>query len=334
MEKIKAVNLGGWFVLEKWMKPEMFEEYNIPKRCETSFVCNHPFAKKALEKHWESWITIEDIFWLKNAGINLVRIPVPWWLFPEDFVFPYPYHTPIKYLDKAMDFIHEAGMKVMIDLHTAPGSQNGFDNGGIDGERTWQDDLNNIEVTTQVLEKIALRYKDHPALHSIQFLNEPHRAIDIDLIKNFYLDSYKRLRKILSPNIGLVFHDAFRFSEWNDFFLDNHFENVYFDTHIYQCFDEYFDRIDTTTFLNHPFFVQTKLEKMEKIVPVIIGEWSLGARRMEFDGPREMFETSYSTNQLKAYESVTGWVFWSYKISDFNSGWNFRALVERGIIQL
>ena len=26
MKPIKAVNLGGWFVLESWMKPSLFEE--------------------------------------------------------------------------------------------------------------------------------------------------------------------------------------------------------------------------------------------------------------------------------------------------------------------
>ena len=39
----------------------------------------------------------------------------------------------IEYLDKAFDWAEETGLQILIDLHTAPDSQNGFDNGGICG---------------------------------------------------------------------------------------------------------------------------------------------------------------------------------------------------------
>ena len=334
MEKIRAVNLGGWFVLEKWMKPSLFDEYPISKRCETSFVTEHPFAKERLQDHWQTWIQKEDLVWLKEQGINLVRLPIPWWLFPEEFAFPYPYQTPIKYIDQFMDLAEEVGMKVMLDLHTSPGSQNGFDNGGIDGVMTWHLDPNNIEITTQVLEKIALRYYNHPALHSLQLLNEPHREIDLTLIQNFYLDAYKRLRTILLEDTYIVFHDAFRFSEWKPFFENNQFKNVILDTHIYQCFSSYFEEIELEKFLAHPKTYQKSLQEMEELVPVIVGEWSLGAGRKDTVDFREKFEKEYFEAQYQVFQTITGWVFWSYKIENYQSGWNFRSLIERMIIKL
>ena len=334
MEKLRSVNLGGWFGLERWMKPELFDEFAIPKRCETSFVMNHPNAEAALQAHWQSWVTKEDILWLKANGINVVRIPIPWWLFPEDFASEFPYVSPLKYIDQAMDFIHEAGLKVMLDLHTAPGSQNGFDNGGIDGVLSWHLDTRNIDVTIEVLAKIAERYKNHPALHSLQVLNEPHMSIDIHIIEDFYTRSYERLRVILKPSTPIVFHDAFRFMHWEAFFQAKKWDNVILDTHVYQCFDPFFDKMDANTFLNHPFNVQERLERMEKTIPVVVGEWSLGAGRFEYAGSRIEFEKQYAKNQFEAFQNITGWIFWAYKIKDVNSGWNFRGLVERGIIAL
>ncbi|MBU0997490.1 MAG: cellulase family glycosylhydrolase [Firmicutes bacterium] len=333
MEKIKSVNLGGWFVLERWMKPTLFDDTQNPARCETSFVTNDPHAKEKLIEHWQTWITKEDIAWLKKQGINLVRIPIPWWLFPDKFPSEHPYHSPLLYLDKALDFIHQEGMKVMLDLHTAPGSQNGFDNGGIDGVMTWHLDPQNITTTISVLEEIAKRYKNHPALHSLQVLNEPHMTIDMNIIEDFYIRSYEVLRPILREETFIVFHDAFRFNHWGPFFQEHQWKNVILDTHVYQCFGNHFDHMDATEFLNVPFDTQQRLVKMEEIVPVVVGEWSLGARQIDYDGTRFEFEQRFAENQLKAFSSITGWIFWSYKISDYLSGWNFRGLVERGILK-
>lgn len=334
MEKFKSVNLGGWFVLERWMKPALFEGANTTKRCETSFVQHHPQALEKLEEHWKTWITIDDIHWLKQQGIDVVRIPIPWWLFPEKFPSEFPYHTPIKFLDHAMDFIHEAGLKVMLDLHTAPGSQNGFDNGGIDGVQTWHLDPQNITTTILVLKEIALHYKNHPALHSLQVLNEPHMTIDKKIIEDFYERSYQILRPILRDETAIVFHDAFHLDYWKPFFETHQWNNVVLDTHVYQCFGDHFNHMESQEFLRLPFKTEKRLKDMEKVVPVVVGEWSLGARQIEYSGTRAEFEQKYAKNQIKAFSSVTGWIFWSYKISDYNSGWNFRGLVERGIINL
>ncbi len=334
MEKIKSVNLGGWFVLERWMKPSLFEETNHKERCETSFVLHHPSPRQTLESHWQTWITKDDIHWLKENGINLVRIPIPWWLFPDTFQTKTPYISPLQYIHQAMDFIDSEGMKVMLDLHTAPGSQNGFDNGGIDGVLTWHLDSKNIDMTIEVLKMIALEFKDHRALHSLQVLNEPHMSIDISIIEDFYDRSYLALRQILKPETYIVFHDSFRLHHWVPFFQTRNWKNVILDTHIYQCFSDYFNQITETEFLNHPFKIAEELEKIDQVIPLVVGEWSLGARHFETSKSRIEFEQAFFNNQLTVFSKITGWIFWSYKISDYESGWNFRGLVERGIIAL
>ena len=126
MSDIKGVNLGGWFVLESWIKPSLFE--NIDSRDETGFCTLNPHAKQDLIKHWETFITKEDFIYLKSIGINSVRLPIPWWLEGEK-----PYFSALPYIHKAFKWADEVGIDVLLDLHTAPGCQNGFDNGGIEG---------------------------------------------------------------------------------------------------------------------------------------------------------------------------------------------------------
>ena len=334
MEKIKAVNLGGWFVLERWMTPALFSDSGSEMRCETSFVKHHPNPKVALEQHWQTWITKADFTWISEHGINVVRIPVPWWIFPELDNSNIPYHSPLRYLDQAMEWAKETSLSVMIDLHTAPGSQNGFDNGGIDGVLTWHHDPKNIEKTVEVLKALASRYGLHPALHSIQALNEPHWTIDLSILQSFYRQVYQTIRPILPKHVAIVFHDGFRLKEWVDFFQTEAMENVILDTHLYQCFDDKFRHMDAQTFLAYPEENLKAMKLYENIVPVIVGEWSLGAGKIDYPLGREAFEKTYAEAQFRAYSQVAGWVFWSYKIADYNSGWNFRSLVERGLIQL
>src|SRR5574338_578838 len=89
--------------------------------------------------HWASWITREDFAWIAERGINAVRIPFGHWIFGPDYPYHRAYGTDrhpfvtggIEVLDQAMGWAAELGLRVVLDLHAAPGCQNGFDNGGI-----------------------------------------------------------------------------------------------------------------------------------------------------------------------------------------------------------
>ena len=84
--KIRGVNLGGWLVLEKWIKPSLFSEWDAfdkkaPKDqwtyCET---LGKTECKKRLEQHWDTWVTESTISDLADAGITHVRIPIGHWI--------------------------------------------------------------------------------------------------------------------------------------------------------------------------------------------------------------------------------------------------------------
>lgn len=312
------------------MKPSMFEQHGVVGKDETCFSLQVPNLKEVLDEHYKTWITKEDILWLKQSGVTLVRIPVPWWLFGVS-----PYNRSVEYIDEALQMIASCGMDFMLDLHTAPGCQNGFDNGGIEGQLDWHKDDANIELTIQILEQIATRYKDYDHFHSIQVLNEPFLPIPLNTVQKFYLDAYTRLRKILKEQY-IIFHDSFRLMEWESFFKDNEFYNVVLDAHLYQCFGSSFLKFNKEQHIHETQHRKKELIKIERFVPLIIGEWSLGLNRNEFVNEHNIneVEKAYASAQLDMFQSCSGHTFWSYKIENENSGWNFRSLVERGIIDL
>lgn len=328
---IKGVNLGGWFVLESWMTPDLFK--GLDTRDETGFVTLHSNPAKALKNHWETFITKADFQYLAANGIHHVRLPIPWWLCDDA-----PYINPLPFIKQAMKLAHETGIKVLLDLHTAPGCQNGFDNGGIEGVMTWHLDQANINLTIERLAFIAKTFKDEPALSGIQVLNEPHRSIDDAIIIDFYLKAYQAIRR--HTDITVVFHDAFRadLPIWKPFFTQNQLHNVMFDIHPYHCFDE---GLIKGSFQDHINVVLKKrlplIRELASIVPLVIGEWSLGIRydtmQKEVPFDEALHDRLLMALQLYAYQHAHGHYFWSYKIArDSHVRWDFRRLVEAGIM--
>ena len=67
--------VGSWFVLEPWISPAPFRFAKAPAQCDLD-VAHGSHAKEVLETHWDTWIVEEDWKWIKDRGINTVRIPV------------------------------------------------------------------------------------------------------------------------------------------------------------------------------------------------------------------------------------------------------------------
>ncbi len=330
MDKIRGVNLGGWFVLERWMTKELFEENNVTGKDETKFNEQVTNKEEILNNHYETFITKDDLVWIKETGLNLVRIPVPWWLYGEG-----GYHKSIDYIDRALQWCDDLELPFMLDLHTAPGCQNGFDNGGIEGVLDWPHKKEYIDKTIEVLVRITTRYQKHKMFHSICVLNEPFLTIDKKIIDKFYIDSYNALRKV-SKDLIIFFHDSFRLEHWEQFFKENTFHNVVLDTHLYQCFTEASGRLSLEEHLKAAHSRKQRLEKVSKFVDVIVGEWSLGLRRNESINDDTIIDamTQYAQAQITSMRECKGHTFWSYKVSDKMGGWHLRSLIENKIINL
>jgi len=186
-ERFVGVNLGGWFVLESWIYPQWWQQVtngSVPdgqgewQFCET---LGPAACSEVLEPHWDSWVTQADLQALASAGVTHVRIPVGYWILGGDYILPSePYIAGgWPYLLRALGWLHQLGIGAIIDLHGAPGSQNGHDNSGCTGPINWTQPVN-IARTVEVLRALAqlsVGVNADPAtagvIVGIELLNEP-----------------------------------------------------------------------------------------------------------------------------------------------------------------
>lgn len=296
MHKIRGVNLGNWLVLEKWMNLAIFEgttaedEYHLPLQL------SKEVYEARIKIHRSEYITERDFAYIAHIGMNSVRIPVPYFIFGDRE----PFLGCIEELDKAFSWAEKYNLSILIDLHTVPLSQNGFDNGGICGVCRWSQTPEEVEFTLNVLEKLAERYGNHKALFGIQPVNEPltdavwelfdienrykpaepemaigNAPVSLDFLYRFYTEAYNRIRKHTKK--AVVFHDGFQLNAWEAFFKNNTFENVMLDTHQYLMVAEGKGcEQNLESYLN---YIEQELVKpiaeVQKYVDVVCGEWSL-----------------------------------------------------------
>lgn len=343
MEKIRGVNLGNWLVLEKWMQPELFAGTGAEDEVWLNRRMDPEELKEKMKKHRDTFITEADFRFLKGQGINLLRIPVPYFIFGDCR----PFQGCIEYLDRAFEWAEAYGLQILIDLHTVPGSQNGYDNGGLTGVCKWCKNPQDVEFALQVLERLAQRYADREALFGIEVLNEPiswlvyvtapstGKAQDKEeakgsgyvpaaFLENFYTEAYKRLRRILPEDKTIVFHDGFRLRRWGKFFRNANMKNVLLDTHIYIFAMESFVPFHFPwVYRLYVKSQQRLIARIKKDIPVVVGEWCIcnryaekcrkGAEEKEAAEQRKNRYRRIAGMQLSAWDTSAGWIYWSYK---------------------
>jgi glucan 1,3-beta-glucosidase len=355
--KLRGVNLGGWLVLEKWMTPSLFD--GLAATDETSWCVElGRDAPSRLRQHWANFITREDFAWLAAVGINAVRIPLGHWIFGP----PYPYHAAyrgnpfpfveggIEVLDRALDWAEEFGLRVVLDLHAAPGCQNGFDNGGMKDVCEWHTREDFIAHSVAMLARLAERYRTRRCLHGIELLNEPRWDVPTDLLKAYYLRAYDAIRAHCPPeNLAVVFHDGFRSHRaYLGFMQPPVHENVIIDIHRYQCFERADLDMDIEAHMHKAAVLwRDEADEIQRDLGLraIAGEWSLGLNLevvslwapgpfnhalQHMDGlQQDVALRGYAAAQLLAFERYHGWFFWSYR-TESTPHWCLRECVERG----
>lgn len=349
MKKIKGVNLGNWLVLEKWMQESFFEGTGVEDEVWLNRTMGTDHPKEYQEKmkaHRDTYVTEEDFQLIAQHGLNLVRIPVPFFIFGDCGNYP----GCIAYLDQAFDWAEKSGLQILIDLHTVPGSQNGYDNGGLTGVCKWHKNPQDVAYAISVLERLAERYKNRPGLYGIEVLNEPisflvyitapstGRARDrqeakgssyvpMTFLKSFYKEVYRRLRDILPEEKVIVFHDGFRLSAWKNFFIKENMKNVMLDTHIYILAMEGFVPIHKPwVYKTYIQMERKKIEKAEKYTPVLVGEWCISNRYAQMMPAKILSEKETLHEQKERYQKIAnmeckawedashGWIYWNYQM--------------------
>ena len=320
---LKGLNIGGWLILEKWMTPAVFndtdaiDEYTLSQTKE---------GRAAIKAHHKSFIQESDFKWLKEHEIEVIRIPVGYWLFESDEnLVPH-----VKYLDWAMDMAKKYDIQVLIDMHGLKGSQNGRDHSGKSGKSEWFKFKSYRDESIEVLEKIARRYANHPKFWGLQLINEPFPKLFNLKLRAYYKDAAKRLDGILKDT-RLIFSDSFtpRLMSGAMGRLHNNYKVM--DIHVYQPFRPWIRFVSLKNFYRWLDWQKKLHKRLSKKQPIIIGEWSGVIRHEDSikipEHQRDEVTKDYIQKQLEVFNGAEAWFYWTYKTQD-PGVWNYRSLVE------
>jgi glucan 1,3-beta-glucosidase len=78
-----GVNLGNWLVLEKWMSPELFAGTSAEDEYHLWRALSQEAIRERIKTHRDAWVTDRDFHYLAAHGIELIRIPVPYFMFGD-----------------------------------------------------------------------------------------------------------------------------------------------------------------------------------------------------------------------------------------------------------
>lgn len=357
----KGVALGGWLILEPYITPSLFLEFNKTSGKESDIpIDEHSYCKKLgykeaeqrLTKHWDTFYNESDFAQIKEYGLNMVRIPIGYWAF-EKLGNDLYVSGAQKYLDRAIEWASKYDLKVWVDLHGLPGSQNGFDNSGLRNldYPGWFNSTEHIELSHRVLHKIYSKYggqnmtseyKD--TIIGIEVVNEPlGPKLTMSKVKKFYQDSYKDARKTQAVNNTIVFHDAFQLmGYWNHFlsYLDNTTNttlnnyNILIDHHHYEVFSANSLNLSIEQHLLNIKALSSSINAENKYHPAVVGEWlaaltdctpwlngvGIGTR---FEGT-----SPYTNDKIGTCDDVNNWDKWSKEKRK-----NYRKFVEMQLDQ-
>ena len=202
-------------------------------------------ARAYLKRHWDTWVTEDDIAKIADAGLTHVKIPIGHWIIGDIREGEPWVDGDWHFFARAVGWCRKYGLKVVADIHTAPGSQNGFDNSGqLLNQRTarhWSTHPDRVARSIKAVEDVAVAVKDEgmdDIVTGIEILNEIYSDANITTVKEFYDKSFEAIHRIL-PNATVVASDNFDSGQFNGFWTDpNKYSNTLLDTHLYTVFSE------------------------------------------------------------------------------------------------
>jgi glucan 1,3-beta-glucosidase len=325
-DKINGISLGGWFLIEPFISPSLFEQFGddeskIPVD-EYAFTAQlgKEEAARQLGKHWDSWISKDDFKDIKDYGFNLVRIPIGYWAFFTLDDDPYVQGQE-KYFDQALEWAAENDLKVWFDLHGLPGSQNGFDNSGKRGDVDWQKTKENIELSYKTLDYIYGKYGGDnytDTIIGIEIVNEPlSPKLDEKKLLQFYYTSYETFRDEFDSENTFVLQEAFQpIGYWNEHFNKDYknvsskytnftdFHDIIFDHHHYEIFTvDQLKKSSNMRSLDIRNYARS-IGETQKYHPSLVGEWSGAitdcAKWLNGVGTGARYDNTFNESQLVA----------------------------------
>ncbi|KAF8756413.1 glycosyl hydrolase 5 (cellulase A) family [Rhizoctonia solani] len=187
-----------------WITPSLFENTGneqIVDEYTFNTLQDAATVRRILREHWETWIVEDDFRKIAEAGLNHVRLPFGYWSVPRPGNDPTPYNPDAwPYVMKAIDWARKYNLFVIMDIHGAPGSQNGYDNSGQRMNMPqWHTSAAYVNQTLDVVAWLARRLEGPTLVYLVDQTNVPSPE-----------------NTIMDTHIYQIFNDAQVTMSWDD----------------------------------------------------------------------------------------------------------------------
>jgi glucan 1,3-beta-glucosidase len=287
-QPIRGVNVGGWLNIEPFITPSFFENFGSKDGIVDEWTLLTKLgptkAKDTMEKHYSAFITKKTFADIRAAGMDHVRFPFGYWIVQTYDGDPYIPQVSWRYLLRGIEYCRQNGLRVNLDLHGAPGSQNGWNHSGRQGTIGWLNGTDgdlNAQRTLDIHHKLSVffaqpRYKNLVTMYGL--VNEP-RNVELDTAK-VVAWTQKAITQIRADNITavIVFGDGFMgLDNWQGKLQNN--DNLLLDVHQYVIFN--IDQLslkhrDKLNFACDAWTRQSQrsMDRTTGFGPTMCGEWS------------------------------------------------------------
>ncbi|KAF8528533.1 glycoside hydrolase [Hysterangium stoloniferum] len=336
-----GVNLGSWFVLEKWICGDPFKNADSPGSSDFD-VAKGRDARAVLERHWDTWITTEDWEWIAARGLNSVRLPIGYYhLYAKDpsvvqgtpfsdlgAVFEGAWPRIMHAVQKASTY----GIGVLIDLHAAPGKQNGDSHSGVNGQVEFHKRAN-LSRTIHVLKLLATTFADMPNVIGLELVNEPQNR---DNLYDWYECALNTIREAVGQDLPLYIGDAWNTHQYASL-IQKRQDFTVLDHHLYRCFtheDQQLTGDQHAAALPPGALVDCSSKTRGNLV---VAEFSaaLNPNSIRSSDPAEQDRQRrvFARAELKTFRQCCGgWWFWTYKKDGWDAGWSLRDAVRAEVM--
>jgi aryl-phospho-beta-D-glucosidase BglC (GH1 family) len=189
---IQGINLGNWLNPEGYMF--LFGKASSYRLINDAFceMVGPDFTKNFWLEFKKNYITQEDIKYIKQTGMNSLRIPFHYKLFTnEDYMGLDNAQNGFEIIDQLLDWCRAEGLYVVFDMHDAPGGQTGDNIDDSYGYPWLMENENNKKQFCQIWKNIAQRYVNDTIVLGYDLINEP--------IAHYFVDKYAHLNDSLEP---------------------------------------------------------------------------------------------------------------------------------------
>jgi len=190
---LRGVGLGNWLLPEGYMW--LFgDEQSSPRLIEARIeaLVGADRASQFWGRFRDSFITEDDFALIAELGFDHVRLPInARGVMDEDGAF---LEDGFEIIERAVAWSERHGLRVLLDLHGAPGGQTGTNiDDAPNGRPELFMDPRNRQLTVRLWRELATRYRDKESVLGYDLLNEPLPNEWQDVYAEELVDVYREL---------------------------------------------------------------------------------------------------------------------------------------------